>query len=93
MRKSLRKGLALPFVFTAMLSPAVAFGDAAPPTNKPPTKNPPPVKKLPKADNPDNVFKEPDGTCWQHSGGGHCPPGAHCNPPPPHQVECPPDKK
>ncbi len=87
MRRSLRKGLALPFVFTAMLSPAVAFGDAAPPNEKPPTK------KLPKPNNEGNVFKRDDGSCWEHSGGGHCPPGAHCNPPPPREVECPPDKK
>jgi hypothetical protein len=60
---------------------ALAFGDATPPH-----------KKLPKAPEGATVTRDDDGTCWVRSG-GHCPPNVHCNPPPPRQVECPPDKK
>ena len=81
-----KRSLAAPFVLTALMSPV--FAD-----NSPPTRNPPPQKrKLPKAPNEGNVERHPDGTCWFYEP-EHCPPDVHCNPPPPHEVECPPAKK
>lgn len=75
-----RRPLALPFVFTAMLSPGLALADASPP-NKP---------KLPRAVHPERVHKNPDGTCVEYPDTS-CPPGVHCNPGPPRDVECPPE--
>jgi hypothetical protein len=86
-----KRHLAAPFVLTALLSPA--FADNTPPTRNPPPQNPPPqTKKLPKAPEGGNVIRHDDGTCWYHEP-EHCPPGARCNPPPPHEVECPPPPK
>lgn len=72
-----RNVLALPFVLTA----AIAGADKAPP----------PKKKLPKAPAGAHVQKNADGTCWYHDMPS-CPPNVHCNPGPPQEVECPPDK-
>lgn len=36
----------------------------------------------------EHVVPGPNGKCFKHAG-GHCPPGAHCNPPPPRLVDCP----
>ncbi len=75
--------LALPFVLTTLISPA--FADEAPP---PPAKK----KKLPKPGPNDHIIRDPDGTCRAVEN-RPCPPNVHCNPPPPREVECPPEKE
>ncbi len=72
-----KRALAAPFLFTAL-----AFADATPPKKE----------KLPKAPDEEHVTRREDGTCWYFRNPS-CPPNVHCNPPPPHQVECPPSKK
>ncbi|MEO6952231.1 MAG: hypothetical protein ABI321_10480 [Polyangia bacterium] len=68
--------LAAPFVLTALLSGGAALADAP--------------KKLPKAEYPDHVQRAANGICTEYWSAA-CPPGAHCNPGPPHAVECPPE--
>jgi hypothetical protein len=74
-----RRPLSLPFVLTAVLSPGVLLADTS---TKP---------KLPKSEHPERVRKNPDGTCTEMPEMGSCPPGAHCNPGPPRDVQCPPE--
>ena len=76
-----RRPLALPFVITALLSPGLAGADTS-------VK---PKDKLPKAGNVDRVHRDVDGKCWEYPDTSGCPPGAHCNPGPPREVQCPPD--
>ncbi len=80
-----RRALAMPFLITTMLSPGFALADDTPPPVK---------KKLPKSQHPDRISRHPDGTCWEMPS-MECPPNVHCNPGPPHEVQCPPetDKK
>jgi hypothetical protein len=79
-----KRHLAAPFVLTAMLS-GPALADNTPP------KQPPQTKKLPKAPDRSRVRRDPDGRCFYHEP-ENCPEGARCNPPPPMEVECPPEK-
>jgi hypothetical protein len=82
MKRSFRRDFALPFVLTAVLSPA-ARADTSPTTPKP---------KLPAADPGRPVDKDPAGHCWQRPPTPQCPPNLHCNPGPSTEVQCPPDK-
>lgn len=75
-----KRALAAPFLATVAFG-ALAFADSTPPK-----------EKLPKAPDESKVTRHEDGTCWYYNP-GHCPPGVHCNPPPPHQVQCPPTSK
>ena len=79
MKRSFRRDFALPFLLTAALTPA-AHADTT--TGKP---------KLPAADPNRSVDKDPHGKCWQRPV-EHCPPDVHCNPGPPIEVQCPPEK-
>jgi hypothetical protein len=72
-----RRALAAPFIITMALAPAVHAEDSA--------------AKKPKAD-PSRPYDKRGGKCYQHPE-EHCPPGAHCNPGPPREVECPPEAK
>ncbi len=76
----IRRSLSLPFVLTAVLSPALAPADTSVKT------------KLPRATHPERVHKNPDGKCFEYSDTS-CPPNVHCNPGPPMEVECPPEPK
>jgi hypothetical protein len=81
MRRSFRRSFAMPFLLTAVLSPA-AGADTS-------TKSP--KEKLPAANPKIPVDKDPKGHCWQRDV-PQCPPDVHCNPGPSIEVQCPPDK-
>lgn len=53
---------------------------------------PPPELPDPPADGKGEVTTRDDGTCWYFET-IECPSGAKCNPPPPLQVKCPPDRE
>jgi hypothetical protein len=60
-----------------------------------PIMNPPPVQvatDLPAPSGSGRVERLPNGSCIQYPVMGACPPGAACNPPPPHPVQCPATK-
>ena len=84
-----RRALSVPFLLTAMLSPAVAHA-GEPNLDAPQHMKTPPKKDLPKATDPSRVRKNADGTCTQYPS-TECPPNIHCNPGPPRDVECPPE--
>ena len=78
--------LAAPFVVTAVLSVGVAAGMASGVAWAG-------DRKLPKAEHPERVHRSDDGVCTEYpSTTTACPPGMHCNPGPPHEVECPPER-
>jgi hypothetical protein len=78
-----------------ILNPPPPHPTAAPTTiatPEVPIGNPPPPQLgLPFPVGNGEVRHLPDGTCVQYPdmSASNCPPGAHCNPPPPHPVRCP----
>jgi hypothetical protein len=80
MKRSFGRSFAMPFLITVALSPA-AGADTTAPKKKPPAADP----------NGGSVSKDAQGHCWQHND-PHCPPNVACNPGPPIEVMCPPDK-
>jgi len=75
---------------TTIATPSVPIGNPPPP--QPIHVNPPPPQPdLPFPLGNGEVRHLPDGTCVQYPDMSQikCPPGARCNPPPPHPVRCP----